>query len=227
MIGNELKSNKLGSKILTNLTTLKIFNIMQTVAIEGAVRTGFKKKATKALRKEGLVPCVAYGGGKTILFTAPSTAFKSLIFTSDFQIVEITVEGETNRAILKDAQYHPVTDKLLHADFLLLVPGTKLTAEVPVRLRGVAPGVKLGGKLMQITRKVKIKTTPENLVDHLSVSVESLVLGRSVRVRDIDAVENVEITTSPGIPVASVEIPRALRSAQTAEGKEAGEEEEV
>jgi large subunit ribosomal protein L25 len=189
---------------------------MQTVAIEGTVRTGLGKKATKAMRKEGLVPCVAYGGGKTMNFTAPSTAFKSLIFTSDFQLVEILFEGESYRTILKDAQYHPVTDKLLHADFLLLVPGHKLIAEIPVRLTGTAPGVKLGGKLMHVTRKVKIKTTPENLVDHLSASIAKLDLGKSIRVRDIDAVENVEVMTSPGIPLATVEIPRALRSAQTA-----------
>jgi large subunit ribosomal protein L25 len=189
---------------------------MQTVAIEGTLRTGFRKKAAKQLRKEGLVPCVAYGGGKTINFTAPSTAFKPLIFTSDFQLVEIIVEGETYKSILKDAQYHPVTDKLLHADFLLLIPGHKLTADVPVRLTGTAPGVKLGGKLMQVTRKIKIKTTPENLVDHLTASIAKLDLGKSIRVRDIDAVENVEIMTSPGIPLATVEIPRALRSAQTA-----------
>jgi large subunit ribosomal protein L25 len=220
-----LKSNKLGFKILTILTTLKIINTMQTVAIEGTVRTEFGKKATKAMRKEGLVPCVAYGGGASISFSTKSAAFKPLIFTADFQLVEITVEGKSYRAILKDTQYHPVTDKLLHADFLLLVDGNTLTAEVPVRLRGIAPGTKTGGKLIQITRKVKIKTTPKNLVDHLSVNIESLELGKSVRVRDLDVVENVEVVTSPGIPLASVEIPRALRSAQTAAEK--GEEEEV
>jgi large subunit ribosomal protein L25 len=195
---------------------------MQTVAIEGTVRTEFGKKATKAMRKEGLVPCVAYGGGKTISFTAQSAAFKTLIFTSDFKLVEVSVEGETYSTILKDAQYHPVTDKLLHADFLFLRPGHNLIAEIPVRLFGTAPGVKLGGKLMHITRKVKIKTTPEHLVDHVSASVETLGLGKSIRVRDIEAVENIEVMTSSGIPLASVEIPRALRSAQTAAAAEGG-----
>lgn len=193
---------------------------MQTVAIEGTPREAFGKKSSKSFRKQGLVPCVAYGGGKTIHFTAPSTAFKDLIYTPDFKVAEITVEGQTHRTILKDVQFHPVTDKTMHIDFLLLVEGHKLTTQVPVKMIGTAPGVKLGGKLTQITRKVKIKTTPEALVDHVKVDVSGLDLGKSVRVRDVEAVDGIEILTSPGIPLASVEIPRALRSAQAAEEKE-------
>lgn len=194
---------------------------MQTVAIEGTPREAFGKKASKSFRKQGLVPCVAYSSDTTIHFTAPSTAFKKLIYTPDFKIAEITVDGKTYRAILKDAQYHPVTDAIVHLDFLLLVDGHKLIAEVPVKTQGVAPGVKLGGKLTLVTRRVKIKTTPENLVDHMSVDISDLDLGKSVRVRDLAVVEGVEVMTSPGIPLAAVEIPRALRSAQTAAAKEA------
>lgn len=194
---------------------------MQTVAIEGTPREAFGKKASKSFRKQGLVPCVAYSGDTTIHFTAPSTAFKNLIYTPDFKVAEITVDGQMYRAILKDAQYHPVTDVVLHLDFLLLVDGRSLITQVPVRTEGVAPGVKLGGKLTQVTRRVKIKTTPENLVDHMSVNISHLDLGKSVRVRDLKAVDGVEVMTSPGIPLASVEIPRALRSAQTAAAKEA------
>ncbi|MFK7948482.1 MAG: 50S ribosomal protein L25 [Saprospiraceae bacterium] len=196
---------------------------MQTVAIEGTLREAFGKKATKSLRKQGLVPCVAYSGETTFHFTTPSTAFKNLIYTPDFKVAEITLDGQTHRAILKDAQYHPVTDAVMHIDFLLLVDGRNLITQVPVKTEGVAPGVKLGGKLTQVTRRVKIKTTPENLVDHMLVDVSDLDLGRSVRVRDLKSVDGVEVMTSPGIPLASVEIPRALRSAQTAAAKE-GEE---
>lgn len=197
---------------------------MQTVAIEGTVRTDFGKKATKAIREQGLVPCVAYGGGVTISFNAKSTAFKSLTHSADFKIAELTVDGATHRAILKDAQYHPVTDALLHVDFLLLVEGHSLITQIPVKLNGTAPGVKLGGKLMQVTRRIKIKTTPENLVDKMTVDISTLDLGKSVRVRDIDVIDGIEIMTSAGIPVAIVEIPRALRSAQSAAAKD-GEEE--
>ncbi len=195
---------------------------MQIIAIEGTVRTELGKKATKAVRKEGLVPCVAYGGATTIHFSAPTTAFKHLIYTPDFKIAEITIEGQAYRAILKDSQFHPVTESLLHIDFLLLENGRSFTTKVPVSLAGTAPGVKLGGKLMQVTRMVGIQTTPEKMVDHLSVDISKLDLGKSVRIRDIQAVEGVEVLTSGSIPVAIVEIPRALRSAQAAAAKETG-----
>ena len=192
---------------------------MQTVAIEGTPREAFGKKASRSFRKQGLVPCVAYGGDETIHFTAPSTAFKKLVYTPDFKVAEITIDGKMYRAILKDSQSHPVTDEILHIDFLLLKEGRNLITQVPVRTVGVAPGVKLGGKLAQVTRKVKIKTTPEHLVDQMTIDVSKLDLGKSVRVRDIKPAEGVEVMTSSGIPVATVEIPCALRSAQTAAAK--------
>lgn len=199
---------------------------MQTVAIEGKLRSEFGKKASKATRKEGLVPCVAYGKDKVIHFSAKPKSFKSLIYTPDFKVAELNIDGETHRAIVKDSQFHPVTDALLHMDFLLLIEGNTIVTDIPVRTVGVAPGVKLGGKLMQTTRRLKIKTTPENLVDHLTVDVSGIGLGKSVRVRDVAAVDGIEVMTSPGIPLVSVEIPRALRSAQTAAAKDGEEGEE-
>jgi large subunit ribosomal protein L25 len=192
---------------------------MQTVAIQGTLRTELGKKATKATRAEGLVPCVIYGQGGNVHFSAPTLAFRDIVYTPDFKIAEITVDGTTHRAFLKELQFDPVTDSLMHIDFVALVPGHKFTTQVPVILAGVAPGVKVGGKLMQVTRRVKIKTTPEHLVDALTVDISTLELGKSVRIRDIQALEGVEIIASPGIPIATVEIPRALRSAQTAAAK--------
>jgi large subunit ribosomal protein L25 len=197
---------------------------MQTVAIEGKVRSAFGKKASKATRREGLVPCVAYGKDKVIHFSATPKSFKALIYTPDFKVAELNIDGETYRAIVKDSQFHPVTDALLHMDFLLLIEGNPIVTDIPVRTVGVAPGVKLGGKLMQSTRRLKIKTVPENLVDHLTVDISGLDLGKSVRVRDVKTVDGIQILTSPGIPLVGVEIPRALRSAQTAANKEEGEE---
>jgi large subunit ribosomal protein L25 len=192
---------------------------MQTVAIEGTLRTEFGKKAAKAMRKEDLVPCVAYAPNQIIHFTAPTPAFKSLIYTPDFKVAELNINGETYRAILKDSQFHPVDDRLLHLDFLLLVPNHPLTTTIPVRTRGVAPGVKMGGKLLQVSRNLKIKTTPEYLVDHVVVDISALELGKSVRVRDVEANEGVTIMSSPSIPLVTIEIPRALRSAQAAAAK--------
>ena len=198
---------------------------MESIAIKGNVRTDFGKQSSKAARRTNQIPCVIYGGEKVIHFTAPTLAFKKLIYTADFKMVEIEVDGKTYKCILKDAQFHPVTDNLLHIDFLQLVDGQPIKVEIPVRFKGVAPGVKTGGKLYQKLRAVKIKTTPEHLVDEVLVDISELNLGQSIRVRDIEIGEGMEIMSSLGIPVASVEVPRALRSADAAaEASEEGEE---
>lgn len=189
---------------------------MQTITIEGKVRADLGKKATKALRVEGQVPCVIYGGDEVIHFSAPSSAFKPIIYTADFKLVEINAGGKTITTILKDTDFHPVKDNLLHADFLQLVPNKPLIADIPIKIVGISPGVKLGGKLMQLVRKLKVKTTPEALVDSVTVDVTTLELGKSTRVREIVPIDGVQIMNAPGIPVAVVEIPRALRSAENA-----------
>lgn len=194
---------------------------METVAINGTQKTANGKKAAKAIRRTGAVPCVIYGGAKEVHFTAQEIAFKSLIFSSDFKLAEITVDNNSYKCILKDAQFHPVKDNLMHVDFLELKPNHPVKLEIPVRFKGVSPGVKSGGKLMQKLRKLKIKTTPEKLIDEVTFDISALELGASIRVRDLEAIEGIEVMNSPGIPVASVEIPRALRSAEAAKEEEA------
>ena len=193
---------------------------MQTVAIEGTLRTAFNKGATKAIRREQGVPCVMYGGKEVIHFHAHENAFSKLVYTPDFKVAEVTIEGTTRRAIMKDIQFHPVTDKIMHVDFIELVPGHTVKTEIPIKVVGSALGVKVGGKLMQNMRKAKIMSTPEALVDSLSVDVSHLELGQSVRIRDIAAIEGLTIMTPGGTPIASVEIPRALRSAMNEAKKE-------
>ncbi len=194
---------------------------MQAVAIQGNKREGTGKKATKAVRKEGQVPCVIYGGEDVVYFSQTELAFRDVVYTPDFKLAEINIDGNTYKCILKDIQFHPVTDRVLHIDFLELIPGQAVKAEVPIRCVGVSPGVKLGGKLIQDLRRAKIKTTPEALVDSLSVDISGLDLGQSVRVRDIAVPEGVELMNAQAIPVATVEIPRALRSAASKAEKEA------
>lgn len=196
---------------------------MESVAITGNIRAELGKKPTKAIRNSGEVPCVIYGSEKVVHFSAPALSFRSLVYSPEFKQANIDVDGTTYKCILKDIQFHPVSDDLTHMDFLELVPGNVIKVEIPVRPVGIAPGVKLGGKLSQRVRRVKVKTTPENLVDHLTVDVSGLKLGESVRVRDIDGIEGVELMSASGIPVISVEIPRALRAAAAA----AEEEEEA
>jgi len=160
-------------------------------------------------------------GEKNIHFSAPVNDFKSLIYTPDFKLAEITVNGSVHKAIVKEIQAHPVTDQIIHIDFVELVPNKPLKAEVPLRLVGQSDGAKIGGAVIQKMRHATVKATPENLVDALEVDITELVLGDSARVRDIKPVEGLEILNNPSSPVVSIEIPRAVRSAQADEAAEA------
>ena len=119
--------------------------------------------------------------------------------------------GDPRFGIVKDIQFHPVTDEVVHIDFLELVPGVKFKATVPLRFVGAAPGVKEGGKFIPSLRSINILTTPEKVVDEVSADISKMELGATIRVRDIIAVEGVEITNNGAVPIASIEIPRALR----------------
>ena len=198
--------------------------VMNIVSIKGDNRTTFGKKANKALRKEGRVPCVIYGGEKNIHFSAKEIAFKPLIYTPEFKLAEITIDDKTYKCFLKDSQFHPVTDKLVHLDFIELVPNKEIRVELPVVFRGVSPGVKIGGKLIQSLRRVKVRTTPENLVDTVVIDISNLQLGQAIRVKDIDVQEGIEIINTPSIPVAVVEVPRALRGDDAIEAEAEAEE---
>ncbi|MEM9918016.1 MAG: 50S ribosomal protein L25/general stress protein Ctc [Bacteroidota bacterium] len=193
---------------------------MESVAITGAVRQELGKKSSKAVRRNQHVPCVIYGGEKVLHFSAHKNDFKTLIYTPDFKIAKISVDDGNFDCIVKDIQFHPLTDEIEHIDFVQLVPEKKIKLEIPVRFKGQAPGVKEGGKMVQKMRRVKVKTTLESLVDSLYVDVSGMGLGQSVRVRDIEVSGDMEIMSSMGTPVASIEIPRALRSAEAAKAAE-------
>jgi len=193
---------------------------MDSVAITGTARTVLGKKAAKAVRNEGQIPCNIYGGEENVHFSAPVNAFKPLIYTPDFKLAEISIDGKTHTAIVKEIQSHPVTDNILHIDFVELLPNKSVKAEIPIRLVGQSDGAKLGGVIVQKMRRAKVKTTPEKLIDAIEVDISELVLGQSVRIRDMEAIEGVEVLNSLGTPIASVEIPRALRSAQSEEEEE-------
>ncbi len=195
---------------------------MEAVTVSGQIRTDVGKKATKAVRKAGEVPAVLYSKEKTIHFATTQKAVKSLIYTPKFKLAEVDVDGTTYRAIVKDVQFDPVTDDIVHMDFLHLIDGHPVKIEVPVRFNGTSPGMRAGGKLLRLMRRIKVKTTPEKMVDELSLDISSLELGQSIRVRDIAPVDGVEIMSPSGAPVGIIEVPRALRSAATAEKKAAG-----
>ena len=199
---------------------------MEIVKIEAQARENFGKKYTKVVRKEGKVPAIIYGGENTTAISVTPKSVKPLVYTPDFKLAEIEVNGETHKCILKDIDFHPLTDEIVHIDFLRMIPETPIKVEIPVGFTGKSPGVKEGGKLIAQMRKVKVKTTPEALVDKLFVDISELELGGSVRVRDIDFPAGMEVMTTPATPVAGVEVPRALKSAAAAEAK-AGEAEEA
>lgn len=184
---------------------------MNTIAIDAQVRTEMGKKATKALRAEGMIPCVLYGGKENIHFAVTPKQVKHVIYTDKFVVAHITIGGNTHEAILKDSDFDPVSDRCLHLDFQELVKGKKVKVQIPVKLTGFAAGVKEGGKLELTLRKLTIKTTPENLITDIEVDVTHLTLGKSVKVRDLKS--DLDIQNPGGIPIAQVIIPRAMRSA--------------
>ena len=195
---------------------------MEFISLSGQLRPDTGKTASKSLRREGLIPCVMYSAKEVVHFSTTPQQVKNLIYTPDFHVAHLQIEGKTYKCIVKDYQLHPLSNELVHIDFLQLADGHPIKVEVPIRVKGQSPGVKVGGKLVQKMRRVKIKTLPEHLVDQVMLDISSLELGQSLRVRDISPEAGIEIMSSPGIPVATIEIPRALRSATAAAEKETG-----
>jgi large subunit ribosomal protein L25 len=199
---------------------------MKSVQIEGQPRVELGKKATRALRTQKMVPAVIYGGKETIHFSAPVMSFRTLVYTPEFQLAEITVSGKTYRAILKDIQFDVVTDELNHLDFLELVDDRLVVATLPLKFVGQPEGVKAGGKLEIKMKSLNVRTYPRYLREQIEVNIDNLQLYENVRVQDV-VLENIEILNSPRIPIATIATTRALRQAETeaaaaAKGAKAG-----
>jgi large subunit ribosomal protein L25 len=193
---------------------------MKTVTIEGQLRTGTGKSATRQLRSQDLVPGVIYGGAKEVNFSAPAAAFKPLVYTPDFQVAEVKVDGATYRCILKDLQFNKVSDKLAHIDLLELVEDKPVTATIPLKFVGASEGVKAGGKLETKMKNLKIKTLPKFLRENIEVDITTLQLNGNIRVEDVK-IENYEILNSPRIPIASVTMTRQLKQEEASAAKPA------
>jgi large subunit ribosomal protein L25 len=191
---------------------------MKTITIEGQLRTESGKKATRQLRSQQLVPGVIYGGKKEVNFSAPAVSFKNLVYTPEFMLAEINVEGASYKCILKDLQFDKVSDKLIHLDFLELVEDKKIIALLPLKYTGTPAGVKAGGKLVTKMKSVKVKTLPKYLKENIEVDLSNLELNENVRVQDIIA-DNMEIMNSPRIPIASVTMTRQLKQEEATAAK--------
>ena len=194
---------------------------MKTITIEGQLRTEMGKKATRQLRSEEKVPGVIYGGAQEINFSAPAKAFKGLVYTGEFQLADVNVDGKTYRCIMKDLQFDKITDTLIHIDLLELVEDKKVIATLPIQFIGAPIGVKAGGKLITKMKSLKIKTFPKYLKEKIEVDIANLELNGNIRVEDVKA-DNYEIMNSPRIPIASVVLTRQLKQEEATAAPAAG-----
>ncbi|HBB58228.1 MAG TPA: 50S ribosomal protein L25 [Chitinophagaceae bacterium] len=188
---------------------------MNTITIEGQLRTGFGKSATRQLRSQDMVPGVIYGGAQEINFYAPAAAFKNLVYTPSFQFAEVKIDGKTYKTILKDLQFDKVNDHLTHVDLLELVEDKKVIANIPLKFVGTSKGVKDGGKLVTKMKSLKVKTYPKHLREQIEVNIDNLDLNGNIRVEDVKIAEY-EILNSPRIPIASVVLTRQLKQEEAA-----------
>jgi large subunit ribosomal protein L25 len=186
---------------------------MKSIAISGSPRENVGKRDAKELRYQGLVPAVLYGGTQQTHFAVSAADLKPVIYTPEVHFIDLDVAGAKSQAIIQATQFHPVTDQLLHVDFLLLDETKTITMEIPVLLTGTSPGVKTGGKLVQKLRKLRVKGFPKDLLDAIEVSIETLEVGKSVKVSEIK-LPNLTITNSPEDTIVSVTTSRALRQAE-------------
>ena len=188
---------------------------MKTITIEGQLRTEIGKKATRQLRSQGLVPGVIYGGTQEISFSAPVLAFKPIVYTPDFQLAEIKVDGKSYKCIMKDLQFDKVSDQLSHVDFLELVQDRPVIATIPIKFTGASIGVKDGGRLITKVKSLKVKSLPQHLKENIEVDITALELNGNIRVEDVKE-PNYEILNSPRIPIASVVMTRQLKQEEAA-----------
>jgi large subunit ribosomal protein L25 len=191
---------------------------MKTFDLNGTVRAELGKKATKAERASENVPCVLYGGAENTHFTTTASDLRKLIYSPEVFIVNLDVDGKKCKAIMKALQFHPVTDKVLHIDFLQLDENKPVVVELPVKLEGLAEGVKAGGKLALEMRKLKVKGFYTQIPENIVIDVTSLGLGKSIQVGKV-SVENLEILNAKNAVVAQVKLTRAARGAAAAAGK--------
>jgi len=200
---------------------------MKTLAINVKERQSAGKTSTRALRNQGNVPCVLYGGEKQVTFYAHENDFRKLVYTPDTFVVELSIDGTVTRAIMQDIQFHPVTDKILHIDFLEIFTDKAITVSVPVILEGASIGVKNGGNLMFRRPKIITKGLVANLPDAITISIEHLKIGMFVYIKDI-IIEGCELiapgnSVIVGVKTARAAVEEEVEEEEVAEGEEGAE----
>ena len=195
---------------------------MKSITIKGSERENVGKKATKAVRDAGMVPCVIYGGNQPVHFVADERAFKDLVYTPNAHTVVVELNGTSYNVIMQDIQFHPVSDRILHIDFFQLSDDKEIVMEVPVKITGTSPGVLLGGVLRLNQRRLKVKALPNNLPDFIEASISELERGNKLYVTKLPT-NNFKLMHPDNTVVCQVRISRAaMKAAQEAAKAEKG-----
>lgn len=203
---------------------------MKEITVAGQKRTDLGKKASKFLRKEGMIPCNLYGeaveDGKPVAlaFACPFTELRKIIYTPHTYVVKLEIDGEAHTAIMKEIQFHPVTDAPLHVDFLEVNDQKPITIAIPVKLNGLAQGVRDGGRMNLSIRKISVVAPYQQIPEHLDIDVTNLRIGKSIKVGDLNF-EGLQMATSKDVVVCSIKMTRnAMAAAKTAASDEAAAE---
>ena len=198
---------------------------MKTVSLSGSLRESVGKKDAKKQRREGSVPCVIYGGDEQIHFAVKDLDFGKLIFTTDIYLVNLSLDGKEYQAILQDVQFHPVTDKILHADFLQVTEDKAVVIGIPVVFEGNVPGVMAGGRLIKKMRKVIVKGLTKDMPDFITVDMSELNIGQSVKIKDL-TLDNLVTMGHPNAVLVLVKTARGVEEEELDEDEEGEEGEE-
>ena len=193
---------------------------MKSVSISAEKRVDLGKKEAKLSRAAGNIPCVIYGGKTNQHFTVKENALNNLVYTPNVYSVAIDIEGTSINALIKDIQFHPVTDRILHIDFIELVPGQHVNTLIPIVFEGSSIGVRNGGKLRKTLRKLSIRSTPENLPDNITIDITPMTIGEKVYVKDLEAA-NFDILTAGSSVIVAVKTARGVIDEEEEEAPEA------
>jgi large subunit ribosomal protein L25 len=196
---------------------------MKSVSISGSLRENVGKKDAKAQRNQGMIPCVIYGGKEQKMFVVDERQFKNLIYTPEVRYAEVNIDGDVRNAIIQETQFHPISDKLLHVDFLEVVDGKPITIELPLKITGTSPGVLKGGLLKKRVRKLKVRGLLENIPEEIVADISSMEINDMTKISDIH-IDNLEIVDNPNKVILQVVPTRGSAAATT---EEEGAEEEA
>ena len=204
---------------------------MKEINVLGQKRKDLGKKASKELRKEGMVPCNLYGEAKqdgkpvALAFASPMSELRKIVYTPYIYVIKLIIDDEEHTAVIKELQFHPVTDALLHIDFLEVNDQKPITIGIPVKLVGLAQGVRDGGRMNLSVRKINVTAPYQQIPEHLDIDVTKLTIGKSIKVGELNF-EGLELSTGKDVVVCSVKMTRQAATTTVTETEEAEEEKE-